>query len=59
MFFFLQVDVTGVDPIPAFCSSDEEGEDRDALLFLPIAPDVIQLKIIKYMIHTRRIEEVF
>jgi hypothetical protein len=29
-----------VNPIAAFCSSDEEAEDKDALLFLPIAPDV-------------------
>jgi len=36
----LEVDVDGVDSIPAFCSSDEEGEDRDALMFLPIAPDI-------------------
>lgn len=37
-----EVDVTSVDPIPAFCSSfsDEELEDHKALLYLPIAPEV-------------------
>uniref|UniRef100_A0A8C2I2E1 Retinoblastoma binding protein 5 n=1 Tax=Cyprinus carpio TaxID=7962 RepID=A0A8C2I2E1_CYPCA len=35
-----EVDVTSVDPIPAFCSSDEELEDFKALLYLPIAPEV-------------------
>ncbi|XP_062842520.1 retinoblastoma-binding protein 5 [Trichomycterus rosablanca] len=35
-----EVDVTSVDPIPAFCSSDEELEDLRALLYLPIAPEV-------------------
>ena len=27
-------------PIPAFCSSDEEDEDPDSLLYLPIAPEI-------------------
>ncbi|MEQ2179407.1 Retinoblastoma-binding protein 5, partial [Goodea atripinnis] len=35
-----EVDVTTVDPIVAFCSSDEELEDNKALLYLPIAPEV-------------------
>uniref|UniRef100_A0A8D0A137 Retinoblastoma binding protein 5 n=1 Tax=Sander lucioperca TaxID=283035 RepID=A0A8D0A137_SANLU len=35
-----EVDVTTVDPIVAFCSSDEELEDYKALLYLPIAPEV-------------------
>ncbi|XP_028652900.1 retinoblastoma-binding protein 5 isoform X2 [Erpetoichthys calabaricus] len=35
-----EVDVTSVDPIVAFCSSDEELEDYKALLYLPIAPEV-------------------
>ncbi|XP_057181661.1 retinoblastoma-binding protein 5 isoform X2 [Triplophysa rosa] len=35
-----EVDVTTVDPIAAFCSSDEELEDFKALLYLPIAPEV-------------------
>jgi COMPASS component SWD1 len=35
----IEVDCVGVNPIPAFCSSDEEDE-QDALLFLPIAPDI-------------------
>ncbi|KAF7654156.1 hypothetical protein LDENG_00073370 [Lucifuga dentata] len=35
-----EVDVTTVDPIVAFCSSDEELEDYQALLYLPIAPEV-------------------
>ena len=33
-------------PIPAFCSSDEEDEDPDSLLYLPIAPE-IEVKIDK------------
>jgi len=36
----VDVDVDSAKPIPAFCSSDEEGEDSSALLYLPIAPDV-------------------
>lgn len=35
-----QVDVTSVDPVAAFCSSDEETEDTEVLQFLPIAPEV-------------------
>ncbi|UYV71401.1 RBBP5, partial [Cordylochernes scorpioides] len=46
-----EVDVTTVQPIPAFCSrcgqpttvcvgSDEESEDPSALLYLPIAPEI-------------------
>lgn len=35
-----EVDVTSEAPIPAFCSSDEEDEDKDALLYLPIAPEI-------------------
>ncbi|MEE6508033.1 hypothetical protein FKM82_018525 [Ascaphus truei] len=35
-----EVDVTSVDPIAAFCSSDEDLEDTKALLYLPIAPEV-------------------
>ena len=27
-------------PIPAFCSSDEDEEDKSALLYLPIAPEI-------------------
>jgi len=34
------VDVDNTKPIPAFCSSDEEGEDNAALLYLPIAPEI-------------------
>ncbi|XP_054261911.1 retinoblastoma-binding protein 5 homolog [Macrosteles quadrilineatus] len=36
----LEVDVCSVDPVPAFCSSDEETEDTEVLQFLPIAPEV-------------------
>lgn len=36
----VDVDVANAAPIPAFCSSDEEGEDSAALLYLPIAPDI-------------------
>lgn len=41
-FFFsvLQVDVTTVQPISAYYSSDEEKDDEDILLYLPIAPEV-------------------
>uniref|UniRef100_A0A8C4QIB2 Retinoblastoma binding protein 5 n=1 Tax=Eptatretus burgeri TaxID=7764 RepID=A0A8C4QIB2_EPTBU len=35
-----EVDVTSIDPIQTFCSSDEETEDPDALLYLPISPEV-------------------
>ena len=36
----IEVDVVKVDPIAAFCSSDEEYEDENALQFLPMAPEV-------------------
>lgn len=36
----LEVDVVNAEPIAAFCSSDEETEDTNALQFLPMAPDV-------------------
>merc|ERR1712032_1564206 len=36
----VDVDFDKSAPIPAFCSSDEEGEDSSALLYLPIAPDI-------------------
>lgn len=36
----IDVDVTRIEPIAAFCSSDEEFEDETALTFLPMAPDV-------------------
>ncbi|VEN33754.1 unnamed protein product [Callosobruchus maculatus] len=35
----LEVDVCAVDPVAAFCSSDEENEN-DCLQFLPIAPEI-------------------
>jgi hypothetical protein len=34
------VDVTSVEPVAAFCSSDEESEDPSTLQFLPIAPEI-------------------
>lgn len=34
------VDVVTVGAIAAFCSSDEEKEDLDALLYLPISPEI-------------------
>lgn len=36
----IDVDVCKVDAIAAFCSSDEEYEDENALRFLPMAPEV-------------------
>ena len=35
-----EVDVTTVEPIQAFLSSDEEDEDGKALMFLPVAPEI-------------------
>lgn len=34
------MDVTTCEPVAAFCSSDEEGEDEHMLSFLPIAPEI-------------------
>ncbi|KAK5640561.1 hypothetical protein RI129_011372 [Pyrocoelia pectoralis] len=36
----LEVDVSTVEPVAAFCSSDEEQENADVLQFLPIAPEI-------------------
>ncbi|KAH0821657.1 hypothetical protein GEV33_000618 [Tenebrio molitor] len=36
----MEVDVCSVEPVPAFCSSDEENENTGCLQFLPIAPEV-------------------
>lgn len=36
----IEVDVSAIDRVAAFCSSDEETEDICSLQFLPIAPDV-------------------
>ena len=36
----MKVDVTTVQPISAYYSSDEEKDDEDILLYLPIAPEV-------------------
>ena len=36
----VEVDVTTVDPVNAFLSSDEEGENPDTLLYLPVSPDI-------------------
>lgn len=36
----IEVDVVKVDPIAAFCSSDEEYEEDNTLQFLPMAPEV-------------------
>ena len=32
--------MTSCEPVAAFCSSDEEGEDENMLSFLPIAPEI-------------------
>ncbi|CAL8147087.1 unnamed protein product [Orchesella dallaii] len=38
----LEVDVTTCEPIGGYvCSDDEEGDEKDYLMFIPIAPDVI------------------
>ncbi|GFR70863.1 retinoblastoma-binding protein 5 [Elysia marginata] len=37
---FGEVDVDTVEPIQAFVSSDEDEEDENALLFLPVSPEV-------------------
>ena len=36
----IEVDITTVEPIQAFLSSDEEDEDSKALLFLPVSPEI-------------------
>lgn len=36
----IEIDVTTVEPIRACLSSDEEEEDKDALQFLPISPEI-------------------
>lgn len=36
----IDVDVVNAEPIAAFCSSDEDAEDDQALQFLPMAPEV-------------------
>ena len=36
----IDIDITTVDPIRAFCSSDEETENAECLQFLPISPEI-------------------
>ena len=36
----VEIDVVKVEPIPAFCSSDEEEVDEDNLLYIPLAPEI-------------------
>lgn len=36
----LEVDVCAIEPVAAFCSSDEENENQGCLQFLPTAPEV-------------------
>ena len=36
----IDIDVDKKAPIPAYCSSDEDGEDPKAVLYLPIAPEI-------------------
>ncbi|CAI9723015.1 retinoblastoma-binding protein 5 homolog isoform X2 [Octopus vulgaris] len=35
-----EVDVTSIEPIRAFVSSDEEAEDENALMYLPVSPEI-------------------
>ncbi|CAE1319141.1 RBBP5 [Acanthosepion pharaonis] len=35
-----EVDVTSIEPIRAFVSSDEEAEDEGALMYLPVSPEI-------------------
>ena len=36
----IEVDITTVEPIQAFLSSDEDDEDNKALMFLPVSPEI-------------------
>ncbi|XP_076807840.1 retinoblastoma-binding protein 5-like [Clavelina lepadiformis] len=36
----IEVDILTIEPIRAFCSSDEEDQDHDCLEFLPISPEI-------------------
>ena len=35
----IDVDITSIEPVAAFCSSDED-DDRNTLLYLPISPEI-------------------
>lgn len=35
-----EVDVNTIEPVTAFVSSDEEGEDTNCLLYLPVSPEI-------------------
>lgn len=36
----VEVDVSAIDRVAAFCSSDEETEDQESLHFIPISPEL-------------------
>lgn len=36
----IEVDITTVEPVAAFLSSDEDEDDKHALLYLPISPEI-------------------
>ncbi|XP_078323777.1 retinoblastoma-binding protein 5 homolog isoform X1 [Crassostrea virginica] len=52
-----EVDVTTIEPIQAFVSSDEDEEDRDALLYLPVSPDIEEPEESAWTIPTEVAEE--
>ena len=58
----IEVDITTVEPIQAFLSSDEDDEDSKALLFLPVSPEIEEPEegwpgegVIYFVLHLRNI----
>ncbi|XP_058799464.1 retinoblastoma-binding protein 5 homolog [Phymastichus coffea] len=47
----VEVDVSAIDRVAAFCSSDEETEDQESLHFIPISPEVEENEEIQPPIH--------
>lgn len=46
--------MTTCEPVAAFCSSDEEGEDEHMLSFLPIAPEIEDPEVCGLTLQTSR-----